>query len=70
MNKNKHYVIFMGVKLNKKSANRVGIGIIFGIIGGIISIIIPYKEFKIFNYLIIMLFIAIGYLLIAPKIFK
>ena len=70
MKKNDDYIIFMGAKLTKLQANRSGIGILCGIIGILLSLILPFNEYKFINYMIILLFVMVGYFIIGPKIFK
>jgi hypothetical protein len=67
---NDYYVGFKGAKLNKLAANRAGIGILFGIIGIILTVFLPFKEHKFLNYAIIFVFAVVGYFVVGPKIFK
>jgi len=74
MNKKKenddYLVLFKGAKLSKREANKVGVGIIFGIIGILISIFIPLVKSKIVDYAIILIFVVVGYYWIGNKLFK
>ena len=74
MNKKKknddYLVLFKGAKLSKREANKVGVGIIFGIIGIFVSIFIAPMESKIVDYGIIFIFIIIGYYWVGNKLFK
>jgi hypothetical protein len=73
MTKNKdddYIVVFKGAKLNKKEANRVGLGIIFGIIGIIVGLIVlgPDRKYLIlFTAFCLSLF---GYVYLGRKWFK
>jgi cell division protein FtsW (lipid II flippase) len=70
-NNNDDYVVdFKGAKLNKREANRVGLSIIFGFIGILITFFLPYELNSKVNYLTILMFIFIGYFVVAPKVFK
>ena len=67
---NDYLVLFKGAKLSKREANKVGVGIIFGIIGIFVSIFITPMESKIVDYAIIFIFIIIGYYWVGNKLFK
>lgn len=45
-----YYTIFMGAKLNKLQANRVGVGIFFAFIGIGLTLLLPHKEYNYLNY--------------------
>ena len=65
---NDYLVLFKGAKLQKREASKVGLGIIFGIVGMLVTKLIPTVEF--FNYAIVFIFAAIGYFVVGNKIFK
>ena len=67
---NDYYVIFKGTKLKKTQANRCGVGVFFGLFGIILTFVLPFEQYKIINYTIILSFVLIGYFVISPKIFK
>jgi hypothetical protein len=67
---NDYYVNFRGAKLNRLQANRAGVGIFFGIIGIVLTIFLPFKEQKIINFVIILIFALFGYFIVGPKVFK
>ena len=48
-----YVVLFKGAKLSKLEAKKVGLGIIFGNIGIVISVLAPGVENKIVGYIII-----------------
>jgi len=58
-----HYVYFRGVRLSKRDARRVGIAIIFGVIGLIISIFI--SEVRVIRFIIIALLSGIGFFVVG-----
>jgi len=63
-------ILFKGAKLSKQEANSVGLGIIFGIIGSLISLYTPLLARATFMaYGLIMVFSIIGYCL-GIKLFK
>jgi len=75
MNKNNkekddYVVLFKGAKLSKKEANKVGIALIFSMIGAVLI----YFTFGIENqtavFLICSVLASIGYFVIANKIIK
>jgi hypothetical protein len=71
--KNDYLVLFSGAKISKREANKVGLGLIFGIIGVVLTVVINTatgKEFKIFNYIIIVVLTLFGYFIVGNKIFK
>ena len=68
--KDDYKVLFKGIKISKREANKVGLGIICGIIGIFIAIFITGGKSKILDYVIILVFMAIGYLWVGNKIFK
>ena len=74
MNKKKeddYYILFQGGKLSKREANKVGIGIIFGLIGIFATHFLQIgQNSRIVNYIIITAFSVIGYLVIGNRIFK
>lgn len=63
------YVVLMGTKLSKREANSAGLGIIFGISGGLLSFLTPIVETKIVVYGMILAFVCFGYYL-GSKLFK
>ena len=67
---NEYLVLFQGAKLSKREANKVGTGIIFGVVGMLGTFLFPIGQTKIINYTIILIFAAIGYFLIGNKIFR
>ena len=67
---NDYLVLFKGAKLSKREANKVGVGIIFGIIGIFVSIFITPMKNKIVDYAIIFIFIILGYYWVGNKLFK
>ncbi len=69
-NKDEYYVDFKGARLTKLEANRIGVGIVFGIIGIVLLFFIPVKEKGILSYVLIVSFVFVGYFLVAPRIFK
>lgn len=74
--KNKHdkkddyYIIFSGAKLNKYEANKIGIGLLFGIIGIILLQFLPFKGKNFISYFTLFSFVIVGYFLVAPRIFR
>jgi hypothetical protein len=67
--KDDYVVLFKGAKLSKNEANSVGLGIIFGIIGSLISLYTPLARATFMAYGLIMVFSIIGYCL-GIKLFK
>ncbi len=65
-----YYVNFKGAKLNPLESNRVGVGIIFALLGIVISFFLPIEAKSIFSYCLIAIFFSVGYFIIAPRIFK
>jgi hypothetical protein len=70
INDDDYLVLFKGAKLQKREANKVGLGIIFGIAGMLLTNLIPIAKGNFFNYAVIFIFAAIGYFVIGNKIFK
>jgi hypothetical protein len=68
--KDEYIVLFQGVKIYKREANKVGIGIIFGFVGALISVLILGVEYKIAGVIICSIFAAVGYFGIGSKISK
>jgi hypothetical protein len=68
--KDEYIVLFQGVKLSKRQANKVGLGLIFGFFGVIISLIFFGLENKIVVVIICSFFAAVGYFWIGNRIFK
>ncbi|MFA5272252.1 MAG: hypothetical protein WC412_07975 [Candidatus Omnitrophota bacterium] len=70
MKKNDDYIVLLkGVKLSKREANIVGLSIIFGIIGTVVSMAAVGINNKTIGFMIVAVFVLIGYL-IGNKIFK
>jgi threonine/homoserine/homoserine lactone efflux protein len=67
--KDNYVVLFKGAKLSRREANKVGLGIIFGVIGIFISIVVGVES-KLIASILIFTFAAVGYLVIGNKIFK
>jgi hypothetical protein len=68
---NNNYVVpFKGAKLSKLEANKVGVAIIFGIVGAFIASINPFMKGKFTGLLIISISAGVGYFLIGNMIFK
>lgn len=63
-----YLILFQMVKLPKHEAKKVGLGIIFGLVGSIISLLIFGSEYKILSYTVIGIFIFFGYFLIGKLI--
>ena len=65
-----YIVLFRMAKLSKLEAKRVGIGILFGLVGLMISFLIFGGKYKVLSYTVIGIFIFIGYFLIGNKFVK
>ena len=65
-----NFTLFRGTKVNKTQANRIGVGIVFGLIGIVLILLLPFKELKFLNYTILFLCVMFGYFIVGPKIFK
>jgi len=66
--KDDYLILFSGAKISKREANKVGLGLIFGTVGVILTIVITIatgKEIKIFNYIIIAVFALFGYFIVG-----
>ncbi|MCQ9207739.1 MAG: hypothetical protein NG740_07665 [Omnitrophica bacterium] len=67
--KNNYVVLFKGTKLSRREANKVGLGIVSGVIGIFVSIIAGIKNNHI-AFILILIFVAVGYFVVGNKIFK
>ena len=65
-----YIVLFQGAKLSRREANKVGLGLIFGLIGAVISIFLLGTENKEASLLVCFILAVIGYFWIGNKIFK
>ena len=65
-----YIVVFQMAKLSKRQAKKVGIGILFGLVGLIICLLIFGGKYKILSFTIIGIFLFIGYFLIGNKSVK
>ena len=65
-----YIVLFRMAKLSKLEAKKVGIGILFGLVGLIVSFLIFGGKYKVLSYIVIGIFIFIGYFLIGNKFIK
>ena len=68
--KDDYLVLFQGAKISKREANKVGVGILFGIIGILGTHYIQIGQAKIINYIVIFIFSLVGYLWVGNKLFK
>ena len=68
--KDEYLVLFQGAKISKREANKIGIGIIFGFVGALISALFIGVENKIVGIFICGIFAAVGYFGVGRKIFK
>ena len=69
-NRDDYVVLFKGAKLSKQEANKVGLGIICGVIGIVISLFTLGVENKFVSLIIISIFALFGYFVLANRIFK
>jgi hypothetical protein len=70
-NPNDDYVVsFKGARLSKREANKVGLGIIFGLLGVVVSLLLFGTQNRIITIAILSLFASVGYFLIGNKLFK
>lgn len=67
--KDNYVVLFKGAKLSKREANKVGLGVVFGVIGIFVSIVAGVKN-NLIAFILILIFAAVGYFIIGNKIFK
>ena len=65
-----YIILFQMAKLSKHETKKVGIGILFGLVGLIISLAIFGGKYKILSFTVIGVFIFIGYFLIGNKLNK
>ena len=63
-------VEFGGAKLTKLEANRIGVGILFGIVGVIVVVLSPIEAKSSVSYAVLVFFVFFGYFVISPLIFK
>ena len=67
--KDDYIVPFKGAKLSKREANKVGLSIIFGIIGIVVSLATIGTNNKTIGFIIVAAFALFGYF-VGNKIFK
>ena len=65
-----YIVLFKGSKLSKREANKVGLSIIFGLIGIAVSFLITGLKNSLVDIVIILAFVLVGYFVVGNKIFK
>ena len=65
-----YIILFRMAKLSKFEAKKVGIGILFGLVGLIVSLLIFEGKYKVLSYTVIGIFIFIGYFLIGNNFVK
>jgi len=73
MNKkeNDDYLVpFQGAKVLKREANKLGVGIVFSLLGTIVKHFLPIGTGTTVNYVIILFCAAIGYFWIRNRLFK
>jgi hypothetical protein len=59
-NDDDYYILLKGAKLNKREANKAGVGIIFGFIGAVTANVLPISG-RVAAFLIIAAFAITGY---------
>ena len=64
-----YYIIFSGAKIDKLHGNRVGVGILFGIIGIIFAKYLSISS-ELLNYFVVASFVIVGYFVVGCTIFK
>ena len=69
-NNGDYIVLFQGVKLSKEEANKVGLGIICGIVGIVTSLFTLGVEYKFASLIIISIFALFGYFVLGNRLFK
>jgi hypothetical protein len=65
-----YLVDFKGAKLTQLEANRISIGILFGILGIAVVFFLPIESKSVLSYGIIFLSVIIGYFVVAPRLFR
>jgi hypothetical protein len=65
-----YIVVFQMVKLSKHEAKKVGIGILFSLVGLIICLFIFGGKYKIISVIVVGIFLFIGYFLIGNYFVK
>ena len=68
--KDQYITLFQGAKLPKREANKVGIGLIFGLLGAVLSGFLFGLEYKIAAIIICGIFVGFGYFIVGNKLFK
>ena len=68
--KDQYIVIFKGAKLSRREANKVGIGLIFGLVGAMLSGFCFGSDHKISAFIICGIFVGFGYFVVGNKLFK
>ena len=65
-----YLVLFQGAKVSKREANKVGVGVLFGLLGAVVTHFLPLGTGRTVNYVIILFCAAIGYFWIGNWLFK
>ncbi len=60
---NHHYWNFQGANLTKRQAKIVGLSVLFGWIGAIMTVLVPLEKSKVIDYVVISFFGLAGYIL-------
>lgn len=68
MKKKENYSYFQGARLSETDSNRVGVGVILGIIGVFVSLYVT--DLKNLRFLIITIFAGVGFFILGPILFK
>ena len=68
--KDQHITLFQGVKLSKREANKVGLGLIFGLVGAVLSGFLFGLEQKVAALMISGIFVGFGYFIVGNKLYK
>ncbi len=67
-NKDDFYFVFQGMILTRSEAKKLGVGFLFGLIGVVILLLMPFQFNKYVSFLFLLFFFFLGYFIIAPKI--
>ena len=68
--KDDYIVLFQGIKLSKQQANKVGLAIIMGIIGLLVSSFLIDVRNRVIELILIFCFVLFGYFWLGNKLFK
>ncbi len=63
-----YYFDFKGARLTIFEAKKLGFGILFGLLGGLLMALLPFELNGPVSFIVLGVFFSLGYFMVGPKI--